>query len=88
MKKILDEWVVGQEYEFSDCGSEWVKRELLVVLPENYEYRFIVKSKTTRNDWVSYIEIRHIKQPNPNQEILDQIAVLENDLSILKSKIK
>ena len=82
---LVDEWVVGQEYEFSD-GIRWEKRVLLAVLPEELKCRYIVSSSINPRGWYYMSEIRHINQPN--KEILEQIEVLEKELENLKSKVK
>ena len=82
---LVDEWVVGQEYEFP-VGLEWEKRVLLAILPEECSGRYIVKSNISGTGWTYKSKIRHIDQPN--KEILDQIKVLEKELENLKSKVK
>ena len=84
---LVDEWVVGQEYEFThDTMNGWDKRVLLAVLPEECRDRYIVSSNLTSKRWTYMSEIRHINQPN--KEILEQIEVLEKELENLKSKVK
>ena len=84
---LVDEWVVGQEYEFThDTMNGWDKRVLLAVLPEECRDRYIVSSNLTSKRWTYMSEIRHINQPN--KEILDQIEVLEKESENLKSKVK
>ena len=94
----VDEWVVGQEYEFRDDVRIWEKRKLLAVLPEEYKNRYIATSVTTPQRWTSMSEIRNINKPKfndkkphieqHNKEILDQIEAFEKELENLKSKIK
>lgn len=80
---LVDEWVIGEEYEFYFGDGIWRKSELLAVLPECFKYRYVCRY--SEDDTINCPHIRHIE---PNQEILDQIEVLEKELQILKSKIK
>jgi len=85
MKDLVDEWVIGEEYEFSDEGCEqWKRLKLLHVLPERFGGRFLVELDDYTASWHCYDRIRHIQ----NREILDQIEVLKKELNNLKSKIK
>jgi hypothetical protein len=74
---LVDEWVVGEEYEFSD-GGIWYKRKLLAVLPEDFKCRFITHSMF-ENEHTCWNHIRPIEDP-----IQKQIEKLEKDLSELK----
>jgi hypothetical protein len=82
---IVDEWVVGEEYEFSDDVDvdTWYKRKLIVVLPEKYEAarRFIVQQGLDENNWTFYRHIRPIEKEDPIQK---QIEKLEKELAELK----
>ena len=65
---LVDEWVVGEEYEFSDyddAGCGWYKHKLVAVLPEKFKERFVVEY--LENDTVNYSEIRHIEDPIQKQ---------------------
>ena len=75
----MDEWVVGQEYEFSDEGVSWTIRKLVAVLPERFKKRFVVEY--LENDTVNYSEIRHMGKEDPIQK---QIEKLEKELETLK----
>ena len=81
---LVDEWIIGQEYEFTDHGCKWVKRKLLAVLPENYDYRYIAGSEISENAWTSYDQIRPIE----NNEVHQKIAILEKELAELKQLVK
>ena len=81
---LVDEWLIGQEYEFNEHGFAWVKRKLLAVLPENYKARYIVQMQGDENDWSYYNEIRQIE----NNEVHQKIANLEKELADLKQLIK
>jgi hypothetical protein len=79
---LVDEWVVGEEYEFSDYDLDtWNKRKLLAVLPERFREAkmFIVQKGHLENDWTCYKHIRHIEDP-----IKKQIEKLEKELAELK----
>jgi hypothetical protein len=79
---LVDEWVVGEEYEFNHGRDDaWLKGKLIVVLPENYNYRFIVQSIYNENDWACYKLIRPIVKEDPIQK---QIEKLEKELAELK----
>ena len=78
------EWIIGQEYEFSEYGNTWVKRKLLAVLPENYKGRYIIQMEIDENDWSYYNEIRPIE----NSEAHQKIANLEKELAELKQLVK
>lgn len=83
---LVDEWVVGEEYEFThDTMNGWNKRLLLAILPDSCQDRYIVTSGISEKGWTYMSEIRQINQPN--KEILDQIKVLEKELENLKSKV-
>jgi hypothetical protein len=81
---LIDEWVIGQEYEFNEYGNDWYKRKLIAVLPENYKGRYIVQKQGDENDWAYYNEIRPIE----NNEVHQKIANLEKELAELKQLIK
>ena len=82
---LVDNWVVGQEYEFThDTMTGWDKRVLLAILPDSFKDRYIVSSDISSKGWTYMSEIHHINQPN--KEILDQIEVLEKELVNLKTK--
>ena len=84
---LVDEWVVGHEYEFTHATIDgWYKRVLLAILPDSYQDRYIVTTDINPKGWAYMSEIRHINQPN--KEILEQIEVLEKELENLKSKVK
>jgi hypothetical protein len=77
---LVDEWVVGEEYEFRDyIGDTWSKRKLLAVLPSNYDSRFIVEFLEDADKWNSFHHIRHIEDP-----VQKQIEKLEKELAELK----
>jgi hypothetical protein len=80
---LVDEWVVGEEYEFSNDSYEWNKRKLLAVLPERFREAkmFIVESGHLENDWTCYKYIRPIEKEDPIQK---QIEKLEKELETLK----
>jgi hypothetical protein len=84
MEDLIDEWIIGKEYEFSDHGHKWFKRKLLAVLPENYDYRYIVRDGISENAWASYMQIRPIE----NSDVHQRIATLEKELAELKQLIK
>ena len=84
---LVDEWIVGKEYEFTHGSiTGWDKRVLLAILPDSCQDRYIVSSDINTKRWTYMSKIRHINQPN--KEILEQIEVLEKELENLKSKIK
>lgn len=83
-KHLVEEWVIGQEYEFSEYGDAWYKRKLLAVLPENYMNRYIIEHHSFKNDWTFYNKIRPIK----NNEVHQKIATLEKELAELKQLVK
>jgi hypothetical protein len=79
---LVDEWVVGEEYEFNHGSDDaWVKRKLIAVLPENYNCNFIVQSGYDKNEHAFYSHIRPIPKENPIQK---QIEKLEKELAELK----
>jgi hypothetical protein len=80
---LVDEWVVGEEYEFSCGDGKWDKRKLLAVLPEKFEsrHRFIVQQGVDGNNWISKLQIRPIES---NREVKQQIEKLEKELETLK----
>lgn len=79
---LVDEWVIGEEYEFSFGNGTWEKSELLAILPKSFKRRYVCKY--SEDDTINFSHIRSIE----NREILYQIEVLEKELSNLKSKIK
>lgn len=79
---LVDEWVIGEYYEFSFGNGTWEKSELLAILPKSFKRRYVCKY--SEDDTINFSHIRSIE----NREILDQIEVLEKELSNLKSKIK
>jgi hypothetical protein len=83
---LVDEWVIGEEYEFSDSGNDWCKRKLLAVLPERFREAkmFIVQMGHLENDWSCY---QHIRPIESNREVKEQIAKLEEELNKLKAKL-
>jgi hypothetical protein len=81
---LVDEWVIGEEYEFSDDERDWQKRKLLAVLPNNYDHRFIVELLYVEDYWQAYNHIRPIES---NREVKEQIAKLEEELNKLKAKL-
>ena len=80
---LVDEWVVGEEYEFSDGGVDWTRRKLLAVLPENFHSRFIAES-SYENEHFKWNHIRHIEKEDLIQK---QIEKLEKELAELKQLI-
>lgn len=80
---LVDEWVVGEEYEFSDDERNWSRGKLLDVLPEGYVNRFIVTSISDKSDWFAYNHIRPIES-NPIQYKIER---LERELAELKQLI-
>jgi len=80
---LVDEWVIGEEYEFSDNKAHWIKIKLVAVLPEKYSYRFIT-SGFEGDEWYAYSYIRPIES---NRELKEQIAKLEEELNKLKANL-
>jgi hypothetical protein len=81
---LVDEWLIGEEYEFSNNEVHWGKRKLIALLPENYEERFITQNTDSPQRWFAYDYIRPIES---NREVKEQIAKLEEELNKLKAKL-
>lgn len=73
LKELQGEWVIGQEYEFSDGDMYWDKFKLIAVLPENFNFRFIVQREKYPNDFTTYKHIRHI-EPQIKEVTIEEIA--------------
>jgi hypothetical protein len=77
---LVDEWVVGEEYEFSDEGTSERKRGILLhVMPERFSSRFLAQYINNEYSWYAYDNIHPIKDP-----IQKQIEKLEKELAELK----
>ena len=85
---LVDEWVVGQEYEFSNSfNSEgWCRSRLIAILPDDCSLRYITK-RHNETVWHSYEQIRHIEPKVKEvtiQEIAEKFGVSVESIKIVK----
>jgi len=80
---LVDEWVIGEEYEFSDCEpfSTWEKGKLLGIVDHKYKYITLLDGEDYP---YSRLKIRPIES---NREVKEQIAKFERELAELKELI-
>jgi hypothetical protein len=80
---LVDEWLIGEEYEFSDCEpfSTWEKGKLLGIVDHKYKYITLLDGEDYP---YSRLKIRPIES---NREVKEQIAKFERELAELKQLI-
>lgn len=69
-KKVVEEWEIGKEYEFSDEDGECEKGRLLGIVDHEYKYIAFVKHLSFP---IAYKHIRHI-EPQVKEVTLKDIA--------------